>query len=94
MEKISRQRRNEGAWRDIVERQGPAAIWIPDYEPRFSHAYYIAPRPAVCAQAPTRRMTACGLNLSTKGLQHPNLPSSPCLSVSLQVTLLNTCVAD
>ena len=31
MEKISRQRRSENAWRDIVERQGQSGLTVPEF---------------------------------------------------------------
>jgi putative transposase len=31
MEKISRQRRSEGVWRDIVERQGQGGLTVPEF---------------------------------------------------------------
>jgi hypothetical protein len=31
MEKISRQRRSESAWRDIVERQGQSGLTVPEF---------------------------------------------------------------
>ncbi len=34
MEKISRQRRSESAWREIVERQGQSGLTVPEFSER------------------------------------------------------------